>query len=97
MRAGLLPSQFWAMTPKELGEYYKGKIWQEEQEQRKLVSLAWYTAALGRARRLPTLRSLIEPKPKKLTPEQIEARKAEIDELSRRMGKGLRYAGEGRD
>ncbi len=95
MKAGLAPDQFWDMTPRELDGYYKGRIWQEERRQGEIVSLAWYIAALGRVRRLPTLRSLLAGRrPKKLTPEELAIRKAEIEDLSKRMGKGLKYAGE---
>ncbi len=89
-----MPGQFWDMTLREVDGYYRAKIWQEEQEQARIISAAWYIAALGRTRRFPTLRSLLTGrKPKKMTPEELAQRKTEIEELTKRMGKGLKYAG----
>ncbi len=62
--------------------------WRQEQEWKRGIQLAWYTAALGRAKRMPSLKSLLNPgETKVLTPDEKARRQAEHEELMKRMGK----------
>jgi len=58
----------------------KAAAWQTEQEQRQLLFLAWHVAALGRVKRLPSLRSLLRPR-SKARDIPIEERRREFAEL----------------
>jgi hypothetical protein len=58
--------------------------WRLQNEQARMMSLAWYTAALMRAKRLPPLAQLLaQLKPRKNVP--IERRRDEFEELKARM------------
>jgi hypothetical protein len=54
--------------------------WRMEQEQRRMLSLAWHVAALERSRRLPSLAHLLRP-PSKVKDMPIEERRAEFEEM----------------
>lgn len=59
--------------------------WREELAQKRDVRLAWHIAALQRTKRLPALRSLMQPaKARKLTGEELERRRREHAELMER-------------
>ena len=68
------------MTPWEVSVSLEAANWQAEQEQRRMLSLAWHIEALQRSRRLPSLASLLRPRtPAKLIP--MEERRREFTEL----------------
>ena len=67
------------MTLWEVVLALEAAAWQAEQEQRRMLSLAWHVAALQRAKRLPSLRQLLGPRPKKVP---IAERRREFDELN---------------
>lgn len=51
---------------------------------------AWYTAALSRTKRLPPMKTLLNPpKTRILTPEEKAERQAEFEELKARLGSRL--------
>lgn len=67
----------------------RASIWREQQSRRRDIRLAWYTAALARAKRLPRLAELLaEGENRKLTGDGSERRKQEFRELKQRMGNG---------
>lgn len=70
---------------------FRAAEWRDKQQERSELVLAWYTAALSRAKRLPSLKSLLSPltEHKAMTPEEIAEREAEFAELSARMGGNL--------
>lgn len=77
------------MTPRELFAWFNAALWRVEQEQARIMSLAWYTAALQRAKTMPTLKKLLAP----LAHEEqvsIEDRRKEFEELKARMTNGMR-------
>jgi hypothetical protein len=50
------------MTPREVVLWMEATAWRAEQEQQRMLSLAWYVAALQRAKTLPPLRRLLRPR-----------------------------------
>lgn len=63
-KAGLSPLEFWDMTLREVDVWLRGVAWRAEQEQQRTLALAWHIAALGRQKRLQSLRSLLRPRSK---------------------------------
>ena len=58
--------------------------WRWEQEQKRLAWQAWTMAALSRAKRLPSLDSVVRPR-REFTPEELAERKARHAELAARV------------
>lgn len=71
---GLNHEQFWHLTPGEFEDLVEGYNWRKEQEDNRLIQLAWMTANLQRAKKLPKLEKLLQKKkPKqKHNKEQLE-------------------------
>lgn len=63
-------------------------LWREEANQRREITQAWLTAALGRAKRLPKLERLLVRKPKRLTGAELERRKKEFDDMANSLDIG---------
>jgi hypothetical protein len=59
------------------------------------LSLAWHTAALTHARRMPPLARLLNQLKKPTTPEPLEKRREEFEEMKARMNR-LGSGGRGR-
>lgn len=79
--------EFWSLTPRETAMVFDAALWRQEQEARRDLTVAWYAAALSRAKRMPTLKDLLNPgKTRQLTPEEREKRASEHAELIARMG-----------
>lgn len=77
------------MTPRETHLAFQALVERARYEQRRDAWIAWHTAALGQAKRMPPLARLFPAAPaKKLTPEAAEARRREFEELKERMGGG---------
>ena len=80
-------AEFWALTPRELAATFEAALWRQEQERRRDTVLAWQMAALSRAKRLPSLKSLLAPaKSKALTDAEQAKHREEFAEMSKRMG-----------
>ncbi len=104
LRAGLGVEEFWRLTPRETHAAIEAWAWQLEQEGERATELirlakkiagwlAWHTAALQRAKRMPPLQRLIGGgETRKLTPEEARKRKAEFEELKRIAGNRPRRA-----
>ena len=74
--------EFWDMTPRETAAAIDAAGWRMDRERRLQMSLAWHTAALSRAKKLPSLAQLIKPPPaKKLEGAELEKRKQEFEEM----------------
>jgi len=74
------------MTPRETFAAIKAAGWRIELEQRRDVVLAWQTAALARAKRLPSLRRLLVPaRSRPLKGEELARRRRERDEMLERI------------
>ena len=86
-------AEFWTLTPKELASVFAAHAWRQEEEQKRDLALAWYTAALSRTKKLPNLDRLLNPpKTRKLSAKEQRERAAEFAELKRKMG-GERLGG----
>jgi hypothetical protein len=58
-------------------------IWREEVRQKRDLALAWQTAALTRAKRMPSLKQLLNTKPARpLRGEELEKRRKEFHDMT---------------
>jgi hypothetical protein len=61
----------------------EASIWRDEIQQKRNLTLAWQTAALTRAKRLPSLKQLLNIKPARpLHGEELEKRRQEFKEMT---------------
>lgn len=88
LRAGVTVLEFWDLTPRETFMAIAAAIWRDEQAQRQQIALAWRTAALTRAKKLPTLKQLLTPPAKPLAGAELERRRQEFEQ----MGANLDYS-----
>jgi len=70
------------MTPVETFTTIEASLWREENQQRREVTQAWLTAALGRAKRLPKLERLLVRKSKRLTGPELAKRQQEFKDMT---------------
>ena len=88
LKVGLSVDEFWGMTPRETVLVVEAAIWRYDREHQQRAWLAWHIAALGRAKRLPSLRKLLGmPAAKKLVGDEAERRAREHAEMVKRMRK----------
>ena len=88
LRAGLSVEAFWALTPHETLLAVNAASWRNEQ----LLSVAWYTAALMRTRRMPKLKQFLgHDGARALKGKELDRRTSEFEEISRRMGTVKRH------
>lgn len=70
------------MTPRETARAVEAFGLRLEREHRARISLAWHTAALTRAKKMPPLARLIEPPPARpLEGAELERRRDEFEEM----------------
>lgn len=75
--------EFWDLTPRETVMVIDASIWREEIRQKREVALAWRTAMLTRARRLPSLKQLLNTKPARpLHGKELEKRRKEFADMT---------------
>lgn len=86
LRCGILVADFWEMTPRETKMAIEAAIWRDERQQRQALSLAWHTAALSRAKRLPSLKRLLSTssgsKARPLRGPELRKRRREYEEMA---------------
>jgi len=83
-KAGVSTLEFWEMTPRELNLAMEAASWRMQNEQMIAMSLAWHTAALTRAKRMPTLREMLNRiKPKKQIP--VEQQRDDFERIKARV------------
>lgn len=88
LRAGLSVETFWGLTPHETLLAVSAARWRDEQA----LSVAWYTAALMRTKRMPKLKRFLgHDGARVLMGKDLEGRKTEFEEISRRMGTVKRH------
>jgi len=74
------------MTPRETALAFEAAMWRYDRERKQTAWLAWHIAALGRARRLPSLRRLMRmPAAKKLSGDEAAKRAHDHAEIVKRM------------
>ena len=89
LKVGLSVAEFWDLTPKELRLHFEADAWRQGQQIRRDATLAWHIAALSRMKRLPPLRQMLpagEAKP--LRGEELKRRRAEHEDIVKRLGNG---------
>ena len=92
LRFGVTASEFWDMTPRETIAALEAAAWRMRQEQSQMLNMAWHTAALTRARKLPALATLLNRmKGPDKTP--LAERRKEFEEMKARMGKATEDGG----
>lgn len=76
-------AEFWEQTPRETYLAIEAALWRDERAQRQQMAQAWYTAALTRSKKLPTLKQLtgIETA-KQLKGREFERRRQELKEMA---------------
>jgi hypothetical protein len=85
LKVGLGIEQFWSLTPRELAMFFDADLWRQKQERERDLAMAWQVAMLARAKRLPSLASLLRGKPEQPTDNELARRRAEHEELVKRM------------
>lgn len=83
LRAGISVMEFWDLTPRETFMEIDASIWREEIQQKRDLVLAWQTAALTRAKRMPSLKQLLNTKQARpLVGQELEKRRKEFKEMT---------------
>ncbi len=81
--------EFWELTPRETFAALDAAAWRIKRDDKQMASLAWHTATLTRARRLPTLAQMLARVEsawrKTRTDAPMEERREEFEELKARM------------
>lgn len=87
------------MTPRETYMAIEAAVWRDQRLQARELRAAWYTAALSRARRLPSLQQFLTPPARRLRGEELQRRREEfatmkaaadatgMDKLTKRLAK----------
>lgn len=82
LRVGVTATEFWDLTPRETIMTLEAALWRQEQHQKDQIALAWYVAALSRAKRLPNLKQLLAGPAKPLKGNELKRRRSEYQELT---------------
>lgn len=81
--------EFYDLTPRETVASLEAAAWREEFEQKREIALAWRVAMLTRARRLPSLKQLLNTKPARpLAGKELERRRQEFREMTAHLDIG---------
>jgi hypothetical protein len=83
LKVGIGVVEFLDLTPRETYMAIEAAIWRDERRQKQDVALAWRTAALVRAKRMPSLKQLLAIGPARpLAGKEKEKRRREYKEMS---------------
>jgi len=82
LRCEITAAEFWQMTPNETWQTIEAYGWRLNQQRREAISMAWLTAALTRAKRLPKLAQLLAEKAKPLRGAELHRRRREFAEMT---------------
>lgn len=82
LRCGVDVAAFWKMTPAETYMAIEAAVWRDDREQKLALRTAWHTAALSRAKRMPSLGQFMTPPARKVTGEELRKRRQEFDEMT---------------
>jgi len=84
---GIPVSEFWAMNVPETQMAMQAAVQREKRADEDRAWLAWHIAAFTRAKTMPSLNvALGRNKTRTLTPDEAAVRRAELEEISARMG-----------
>jgi len=77
-------ADFWEMTPRETFAAIDAAVWRDEQQQRQAITAAWLMAKLSRAKRVPSLSSVLsQGRPAKpLRGRELVERRKEFKQLA---------------
>jgi hypothetical protein len=83
LRCGIGVAEFWNMTPREAIMAIEAAIWRDERRQELDIVQSWSTATLIRAKRIPSLKQLLNTKPAKpLHGKELEKRQREFKDMT---------------
>lgn len=91
VRVGITPDSFWNMTLRENFLLIDGFLFRQQLSTEQRVSSAWLMANWSRAKRMPSLKSILS-KIKKTKPKskgEIETAKKDFQQMAERMTKDL--------
>ncbi len=91
VRVGISPESFWDMTLRENFLLIDGFLYRQQLSTEQRVSSAWLMANWSRAKRMPSLKSILS-KLKKRKPKskgEIETAKKDFDKMAEEMTKDL--------
>ena len=61
------PTQFWELTPFELGLFFEGYVEEKAEQRQEIIYLAWHIEAFARQKKLPSLRKILKDSGSKQT------------------------------
>ncbi len=79
VRVGISPTDFWNLTLRETLLLIDGFLWQQQLSTEQRVSSAWLMANWSRAKRMPSLRSILSKFKKQKPKTRVEVEKAKKD------------------
>jgi hypothetical protein len=86
LRCGIGVAEFWDMTPREALMAIEAAIWRDERRQELDIIQAWSMATLMRAKRIPSLKQLLDTKPAKpLHGKELEKRRQEFANMTKNL------------
>lgn len=78
--------EFWEMTPRETYMAIEASIWREEYRQKQDAAQAWRIAMLIRAKKLPSLQQLLNPRPANpLRGKELDERRREFRAMTKNL------------
>lgn len=70
------------MAPAEIYMAIEAANWRDERAQRLALRAAWHTAALSRAKRMPSLGQFMTPPARRVSGEELQKRRREFAEMT---------------
>ncbi len=91
VRVGISPEAFWDMTLRENFLLIDGFLYRQQLSSEQRVTSAWLMANWSRAKRMPTLKSILSKmkKRKPKTKDELEKSKQDFDRMAEEMTKDL--------
>lgn len=78
-------AEFWELTPRETYMAIEAVLWQDKRQQQQMITAAWLTASLSKAKRIPPLKQLLAEPARKLSGEEKQKRRREFDDMSKSL------------
>jgi len=91
VRVGISPEEFWDMTLRENFLLIDGFLYRQQLSNEQRVSSAWLMANWSRAKRMPSLKSILSKikKRKPKTQDEMEKSKQDFQKMAEEMTKDL--------
>jgi hypothetical protein len=84
LRSGISVTEFWQLTPRETWAAIDAAVWREQQQEEHDMAMAWLMAKLSRAKKIPSLKSLLSKgqAPRPLRGAEKTERRAQFKKLA---------------